>query len=205
MSTPNHNGTLRDRIAAALREHYLSSAREAADADRRMPCACGDWREPSDMDGDEYDWDSHLADAVLPLVAAEREAGRRAGMRADTAVHADGHSDGLDLGDVQDLAPARDCPAYNVDTPHTEHCPTPETHNWGCGCPGDQAPRQAVADSGTFPALSEPERTMLTYALDQAQEAIWSEVGFTEQDQAAVTSLRRLTMPARADAEDGTR
>ncbi|MEV8031412.1 hypothetical protein [Streptomyces sp. NPDC086182] len=42
-------------------------------------------------------------------------------------------------------------------------------------------------------ALSEAERTMLTYALDQAQERIWSEDGFTDEDQAAVTSLRRLT------------
>lgn len=40
--------------------------------------------------------------------------------------------------------------------------------------------------------LSEAERTMLTYALDQAQERIWSEDGFTDEDQAAVTSLRRL-------------
>lgn len=40
--------------------------------------------------------------------------------------------------------------------------------------------------------LSEAERTMLAYALDQAQERIWSEGGFTDEDQAAVTSLRRL-------------
>ncbi|MCX5138349.1 hypothetical protein [Streptomyces sp. NBC_00338] len=41
-------------------------------------------------------------------------------------------------------------------------------------------------------ALTEAERTMLTYALDQAQERIWAEDGFTDEDQAAVTSLRRL-------------
>lgn len=40
--------------------------------------------------------------------------------------------------------------------------------------------------------LSDAERTMLTYALDQAQERIWSEGGFTAEDQAAVDSLRRL-------------
>jgi hypothetical protein len=57
-------------------------------------------------------------------------------------------------------------------------------------------------------ALSQAERTMLTYALDQAQERIWSEGGFTEEDQAAVTSLRRMadetpqpeTQPRRGDA-----
>ncbi|MFJ3507841.1 hypothetical protein [Streptomyces luteogriseus] len=40
--------------------------------------------------------------------------------------------------------------------------------------------------------LTPAERTMLTYALDQAQEHIWSRDGFTDEDQAAVTSLRRL-------------
>ena len=44
--------------------------------------------------------------------------------------------------------------------------------------------------------LTEGERTMLTYALDQAQERIWSEGGFTDEDQAAVTSLRRLAVEA---------
>jgi hypothetical protein len=33
---------------------------------------------------------------------------------------------------------ARDCPACDAGIEHTEHCPTPETHNWGCGCPTDQ-------------------------------------------------------------------
>lgn len=40
--------------------------------------------------------------------------------------------------------------------------------------------------------LSAAERTMLAYALDEAQEHIWSRDGFTEEDEAAVTSLRRL-------------
>ncbi|MEU6527844.1 hypothetical protein ABZ869_01465 [Streptomyces sp. NPDC046928] len=40
--------------------------------------------------------------------------------------------------------------------------------------------------------LTEAERTMLRYALEQAQEHIWSRDGFTDEDQAAVTSLRRL-------------
>lgn len=45
-------------------------------------------------------------------------------------------------------------------------------------------------------ALTEAERTMLVYALDQAQERIWSEGGFTAEDQAAVDSLRRLAAEA---------
>ncbi|MYU22938.1 hypothetical protein [Streptomyces sp. SID8352] len=54
-------------------------------------------------------------------------------------------------------------------------------------------------------ALSPAECTMLTYALDQAQERIWSEDGFTDEDQAAVDSLRRLTVeqPAAGAQQDG--
>jgi len=48
------------------------------------------------------------------------------------------------------------------------------------------------ASSDQAAVLSEAERTMLTYALDQAQEKIWSQDGFTDDDQAAVTSLRRM-------------
>jgi hypothetical protein len=54
--------------------------------------------------------------------------------------------------------------------------------------------------------LTEDERTMLAYALDQAQEKIWSEDGFTDKDQAAVDSLRRLAAetPEPETQGDGT-
>lgn len=48
----------------------------------------------------------------------------------------------------------------------------------------------------THAVLSDAERTMLAYALDQAQERIWSEDGFTDEDQAAVDSLRRIAAEA---------
>jgi len=47
--------------------------------------------------------------------------------------------------------------------------------------------------------LSEAERTMLTYALDQAQEQIWVGDGFTADDQAALDSLRRLAGETQQD------
>jgi hypothetical protein len=56
---------LRERYAAAMREHYLITNRDEADADGNMPCRCGDWREGGDAD--EYDWDHHLAEAVLAV------------------------------------------------------------------------------------------------------------------------------------------
>lgn len=40
--------------------------------------------------------------------------------------------------------------------------------------------------------LNSAERTMLRYALDLAQQNIWSQDGFTDEDQAAVDSLKRL-------------
>lgn len=43
---------------------------------------------------------------------------------------------------MTDTEPARDCPACDAGIPHDEHCPTPETHNWGCGCLTDEAPRE---------------------------------------------------------------
>jgi hypothetical protein len=56
---------LREQYAAAMREHYLITNRDEADADGNMPCRCGDWREGGDAD--EYDWDHHLAEAVLAV------------------------------------------------------------------------------------------------------------------------------------------
>lgn len=55
-----------------------------------------------------------------------------------------------------------------------------------------QAAGGAEPQQPTPAALTAAERTMLTYALEQAQERIWSEDGFTDEDQAAVDSLRRL-------------
>ncbi|MCX5336926.1 hypothetical protein [Streptomyces sp. NBC_00140] len=121
---------LRDLIAAAMREHYLCTNRDEADADGNLPCRCGDWREPGAEVDDENDWHAHLADAVLAV-----------------------------------LPP-----------------------------PADRAA-----------ALTEAERTMLAYALDQAQEHIWSRDGFTDEDQAAVTSLRRLAAEAPAPETQAAR
>jgi hypothetical protein len=61
---------------------------------------------------------------------------------------------------------------------------------------GDDLP--AVSSAGQAPTpdrtavLSDAERQMLNYALNQAQVRMWSVGGFTDEDQAAVVSLRRL-------------
>lgn len=60
---------LREQLAAAMREHWLITSRDAADGDGNAPCRCGDWREPGPMGIDEQDWDSHLAATLLPVIA----------------------------------------------------------------------------------------------------------------------------------------
>jgi len=71
----------------------------------------------------------------------------------------------------------------------------------------DELLRMAGETATETPAavLTESERKMLAYALDQAQEHIWSRDGFTDEDQAAVDSLRRLTTdePATGARQDG--
>ena len=62
--------SLRDRIAEVLREHWLCTVRDEADADGNLPCRCGDWREPGAEVDDENDWDAHLADTVLAVLRA---------------------------------------------------------------------------------------------------------------------------------------
>jgi hypothetical protein len=52
-----------------MREHWLCTVREEADADGNLPCRCGDWREPGAEVDDENDWDSHLADVALAVLA----------------------------------------------------------------------------------------------------------------------------------------
>jgi hypothetical protein len=58
----------------------------------------------------------------------------------------------------------------------------------------EQERDRVLAELPTTTTLTPDQRSMLTYALDQAQERIWAEDGFTDEDQAAVTSLRRLTV-----------
>ncbi|MFD3802610.1 hypothetical protein ACFWTC_03055 [Streptomyces sp. NPDC058619] len=49
-----------------------------------------------------------------------------------------------------DRRPA-DCPACEVGIDHDVHCPTPESHNWGCGCPTDERPAAAQREAEAEP------------------------------------------------------
>jgi hypothetical protein len=94
-TTPDNSATgsdtadstaLREQYAAAMREHYLCTSRDEADADGNLPCRCGDWREPGPMGSDEDDWDSHIAAAALAVRDREMEQLREQLAARDTAL-----------------------------------------------------------------------------------------------------------------------
>lgn len=43
------------------------------------------------------------------------------------------------VAEEQPAAPRANCPACAASIEHDVHCPSPESHNWGCGCPSDVA------------------------------------------------------------------
>ncbi|MEU6168058.1 hypothetical protein [Streptomyces tanashiensis] len=98
-------------------------------------------------------------DRVEEVIAGIRDAARQATGQADTETH-------VVADDSDDPECIDDCPGCEVGIEHTEHCPTPETHNWGCGCPTDQAP--AVGQPAEAQATDEAE--------DRTSETTWSVV-----------------------------
>ncbi|MBU8549768.1 hypothetical protein IMX12_13210 [Streptomyces sp. Babs14] len=81
--------------------------------------------------------------------------------------------------------PARDCPACDAGIGHSEHCPTPETHKWGCGCQETHPPAAAGLPAGTLEAAeiganrldawarSPQGRNFLAHALVQLARTGW--------------------------------
>lgn len=58
--------TLVERMAEAMRRHYIDTRRDVCDADGNCPCSCADWREGGDLD--EYDWNAHMAEVAAAVV-----------------------------------------------------------------------------------------------------------------------------------------
>lgn len=55
---PQSDGANREQVAAAMRAHYIDTSHK--DPDNNYDCICGEWRE-----GNDEDWDDHLAEVVL--------------------------------------------------------------------------------------------------------------------------------------------
>jgi hypothetical protein len=69
---------LRDELSGEMRKHFL-------DPKNMNYCVCDEW---SDDEMSE-DWDEHLADAIMPLVARERAAAKQEALKeaADAWLH----------------------------------------------------------------------------------------------------------------------
>lgn len=97
-------------------------------------------------------------DRAEEVVAGVRDAARQAAGQPAAAVE-ETH---IVADDSDDPEHVDDCPGCDDDTEPDEHCPTPETHNWGCGCATDRWPaadaRSSVAlhmgGSGNDPTLA---------------------------------------------------
>ncbi|MFD3741082.1 hypothetical protein [Streptomyces sp. NPDC058629] len=62
----------------------------------------------------------------------------------------------ITTGDVREWLKGARCGRQLLRTTETAPCPTPETHNWGCGCPTDQAPaaKRVEAEHVLYDALT---------------------------------------------------
>jgi hypothetical protein len=62
----------------------------------------------------------------------------------------------------------------------TEHCPTPETHNWGCGCPTDKWPaaNRRDAEAALYDGLTNGVRhaQIRQHLIDQYRQAVAREL-----------------------------
>ena len=78
-----------------------------------------------------------------------------------------------------DTRAARDCPACDAGIEHTAHCPTPESHNWGCGCPTDEAPKaqREEAEHTLYDALTTGVKhaQIRQHLIDQYRKAVTAE------------------------------
>ncbi|CAL9369780.1 hypothetical protein [Streptomyces sp. enrichment culture] len=200
---------LRDRVAGALYE------RERPGNDPHWPAAYAADREVFEA----------MADAVLPAVlpvaapAAPRETAAAILAVVETALGdtltPDARAEAL--AGIAAVLPATTRHDTEIRAAALREAADFVGNDDDCGCGGCDScvPNKLAAElrrmaDGTAAtetqaeALSPAERTMLGYALDQAQERIWSEDGFTDEDQAAVDSLRRLTAgPAAGARQDG--
>ncbi len=94
----------------------------------------------------------------------------------------------------------------------TEHCPTPETHNWGCGCLTDEAPtaKRKEAEHALYDALTSGVKhaQIRQHLIDQYREAAAFEathaataarlvLGTTDQQPAAVSDTPEMARAKR--------
>lgn len=99
-----------------------------------------------------------------------------AGIR-DAARQAAGQPDAVEethivADDSDDPEHVDDCPGCETAVDHDEHCPTPETHNWGCGCPTDKWPAADARSSIAAHMGTQGNDPTLALLLNRYHEAV---------------------------------
>lgn len=74
--------------------------------------------------------------------------------------------------DSDDPEHVDDCPGCETAVDHDEHCPTPETHNWGCGCPTDKWPAADARSSIAAHMGTQGNDPTLALLLNRYHEAV---------------------------------
>ncbi|GGJ87144.1 hypothetical protein GCM10011583_18370 [Streptomyces camponoticapitis] len=115
--------------------------------------------------------------------------------------------------------PVVDCPACEAGIEHTAHCPTPETHNAGCGCPSDTAasgdqpdtrPASCACDGQTLLQVhtptgchdEAPARPVPDAERRERWDAVWPDpFGTLTADQAEAVQAMKAKLRAVADEE----
>ena len=118
-------------------------------------------------------------DRVEEVVAGVRDAARQAAGRA-VCRHPEGYE-----GECPCRPGCACCRVTAAVGQQPDACPTPETHNWGCGCPTDQRPAHARAeteailhDAMTHGVVDETVREKL---IAQHREAVARETAVGQQ------------------------
>ena len=130
------------QLAATVRDAARQASTQQPDAEETQQCPAAEFEDygqqcqkvighelhtfeqQSSADTDRYD--ARLTQRMTPEAAGELRRRLGTGTAVGRPTPAVGQLDG------------RDCPSCEAGIVHTEHCPTPETHNWGCGCPTDR-------------------------------------------------------------------
>lgn len=86
-----------------------------------------------------------------------------------------------------------------TDTTDTERCPTPETHNWGCGCPTDEAPtaKRKEAEDALYEALTTgvKQAQVRQHLIDQHRDAVAYEANHAARQVLGTTTGQPETTP----------
>lgn len=102
--------------------------------------------------------------------------------------------------DSDDPEHVDDCPGCEPAADHDEHCPTPETHNWGCGCPTDKWPAADARSSIAAHMGTQGNDPTLALLLNRYHEAVARQAVAEHTAAAGQPATQQQTKPGTARA-----